>query len=115
MKTTRKGIGHIRTGLAHIRAMKSRMGHSRAKTSQEALVELARLNQEQTKCCEEMAHWERRMQQIQQRLAEIDEAKECLRSLADQHMRPEQRDTPVAPTETLTPTPSNLKEIPLQY
>lgn len=54
-------------------------------------MELARLSQERKRLSEEMAHWERRTQQIKRRLAEIAEADKWLHTFISQAEASEQR------------------------
>lgn len=54
-------------------------------------MELARLSQERKRLGEEMAHWERRIQQIKRRLGEIAEADGWLHSFISQAEAAEQR------------------------
>jgi len=89
----RTGLGHARTGLGNIRTMRSRMDRSKIKTPQGALMEMGRLSQERKRLGEEMAHWERRTQQIKRRLAEIAEADKWLHTFISQAETSEQKDS----------------------
>jgi hypothetical protein len=98
------------------------MDRSKIKTPQSALMEMGRLSQERKRLGEEMAHWDRRIQQIKQRLGQITEAESWLRSFLGQAEASEQgsgraeerRGTP-APLHSNATARSAPDEVTLRY
>ena len=122
MTSERKGVGHIRTGLGrvrtglgNIRTMRSRMDRSKIKTPQGALMEMGRLSQEQKRLGEEMAHWERRIQQIRQRLGEIAEAESWLQSFLGKAETPEEPSHSSGRKKTAAAPLSSPSAVTLRY
>jgi len=88
-------------------------------------MEMGRLSQERKRLGEEMAHWDRRIQQIKQRLGEIAQAEEWLRGFIGQADLSETSDSGSCPQlpeqkgrgQKRAPAidPSDLREITVRY